>query len=203
MPTERILLYIHRRDVRLSDNPLYHRISNIFAFSDQYRPDSPDSEREDSVISDNENERFTHLLPIYVFPANQVETSGFLSADHANSPYPEARSRVAKVWRTGPHRANFLAEGAWDLKKRLEGLECGTGLEIRVGMVEDVVKHILDFYSDLNLENGVRKAEVAAIWMTNEEGPEEKDDEVAIQRLALRQDVDFKVWSDEKYYIDE
>ncbi len=55
-PTK-ILVYLIRRDLRFSDNPVLFEAQKIFASGS-----SP----------------FTHLLPIYVFPANQVEISGFI-----------------------------------------------------------------------------------------------------------------------------
>lgn len=201
---QRILVYIHRRDVRLSDNPVYTAISDMFNQENAAPDQSPVRARKDSATSNNSgNSRFTHLLPIYVFPANQVEVSGFLK-DSAKSPYPEARSMVANVWRCGPHRAKFMAEGAWDLKESLEKLNSGSGLVVRVGMIKDVVDHILSWYAGEPTGDGrQQRGDVAAVWMTDEEGTEEKEDEAAVRRLADKHGVDFKLWNNEKYYIDD
>lgn len=172
---ERVLVYVLRRDLRLADNPAFHEASRLFRQS--HHP-------------------FTHLLPIYTFPADQVETSGFLSSPDSKSPYSEARSQVAGFWRCGALRAKFLAESVWDTKKDLE--KAGSGLEVRVGTVRDVVKSILQGYKDS--EDDV---EVAGLWMTNEEGVEEKREERDVKRLCKEFETDCKIWVDEKYYLDE
>jgi deoxyribodipyrimidine photo-lyase len=196
--TPRILLYILRRDVRLSDNPIFHAASHQVK-----RPKSPRRSdrrnRGESLTSEHGGANFTHLLPVYVFPSNQIEISGFLSSPSDQSPYPEARSQVAKVWRTGPHRAKFIAEGVWDLKTKLEGLGCGSGLEMRVGRIGDIVSSILAWYS----QDRGNKGEITGVWMTDDDGTEEKNDEKIVRRIAEEHKVDFKVWNDEKYYIDE
>lgn len=197
----RILLYILRRDVRLSDNPIFTAASrHVTRRQDSSSPSDPNSRtRDDSLTSEHRGASFTHLLPVYVFPAQQVEVSGFLTSTSDRSPYPEARSQFAKVWRTGPHRTRFIAEGAWDLKQRLEGLGCGSGLEMRVGMTVDVVKDILDYYS----KTGGSKGEIAGVWMTRNESVEEKEEEQGVEAVAKQHGVEFKIWRDEKYYIDE
>ncbi|KAF2462987.1 cryptochrome [Lindgomyces ingoldianus] len=196
----RILIYILRRDIRLTDNPLFYHASLLVAKKSGFtkRP-----HREDSIISKSDTLSPTHLLPVYIFPANQIEVSGFLCSSEDRSPYPEARSDVAGIWRTGPHRAKFVAEGVWDLKERLEGLGCRSGLELRVGMVGEVIQHMLEWYAEDEHTDGGRRAEVAGIWMTNEEGTEEKRDEVEIRSLADQSGVEFKVWDDEKWFIDD
>lgn len=201
----RILIYILRRDVRLSDNPVFQRASLLFSNNDAVSSSSEfpkTHSREDSLILDHDLPDFTHLLPVYIFLANQVEVSGFLSSSADISPYPEARSQVAGIWRTGPHRAKFIAEGVWDLKERLEGLGCGSGLHITVGMMGDVLRDLLDWYA-VEKDGDGTKAEVAGIWITNEEGTEEKDDEEVVRNIANERGINFKVWEDEKYYIDE
>lgn len=205
-PRPRVLIYILRRDVRLSDNPVFHQAS-LQCSEQEGRAKSPQStitrHREDSVFSQQQDvPAFTHLLPVYVFPANQVEVSGFIPNTTDRSPYPQARSRIAGVWRTGAHRAKFMAEGFWDLKERLEGLGCGSGLHARVGLIGEVVKEMLDWYARESEDDG-DKVDVAGVWMTAEEGTEEKDDEADVKRITGERGVDFKVWEDEKYYIDE
>ena len=173
MSTPRILIYLLRRDLRLSDNPILSEIGK--AFQQSQRP-------------------YTHLLPVYVFAAQQLEVSGFLSSDSERSPFPEARSNAGGFWRCGPHRATFLAESVWDMKKSLAGV--GSGLEIRVGMAGQVIKELLDA---LKSEN----AEIHGVWMTDEEGVEEKREERDCRKAAEGAGTEFKLWTDEKYYVDE
>jgi deoxyribodipyrimidine photo-lyase len=138
------------------------------------------------------------LLPVYIFPANQVEVSGFLSSESDQSPYPEARSEVAGIWRTGPHRVQFIADGVWDLKEKLEGLNCGSGLELRVGSTGDVVSDILDWYA-----KDENEGEISGVWITEDEGTEEKRDEQTLKNITQQHQIELKIWNDEKYYIDE
>jgi deoxyribodipyrimidine photo-lyase len=198
----RVLIYLIRHDARLSDNPIFHAASLCAA---QIKDDSLLSDdtrgREDSLVPGEDGSAFTHLLPVYIFPAQQVEVSGFIPTGSDPCPYPEARSEVAGVWRTGPHRAKFMAQGVWDLKERLTDLGCGSGVEVRLGMVSDVVEHMLDWYEGDGGDS--RRAEIAGIWMVGEEGSEENTDEAEVKRLADERGVDLKIWSDEKYYIDE
>ena len=175
MTSPRILVYLLRRDLRLFDNPVLHEISR--SFQTAQRP-------------------FTHLLPLYVFGAQQVEVSGFLSSDAERSPFPEARSPAGGFWRCGPHRAQFLAESVWDLKNAFEA--AGSGLEIRVGMVAQVVKDLLDGF-----RMGGKEAEVIGLWMTDEEGVEEKREERELRTIVEGCGKEFRLWTDEKYYVDE
>jgi deoxyribodipyrimidine photo-lyase len=172
----RVLVYLLRRDLRLSDNPVLHEAANTFA----------------------EHHEFTHLLPIYVFAAQQVEVSGFLRASDSEkqlkSPYPEARSRVAGFWRCGPHRAKFLAESVWDVKESLEG--AGSGLVIRAGLLADVVADLFTFYAS-------RDAEVHGVWMTAEVADEEVKEERQVRDVVEQHGKEFRLFADEKYYIDE
>jgi deoxyribodipyrimidine photo-lyase len=171
--TARVLVYLLRRDLRLADNPIFSEIAKL----------------------NNQSQRpFTHLLPVYVFPAEQVEVSGFIP-NGEKSPYREARSRVGGFWRCGRLRAKFLAESVWDLKTDLERI--GSGLEIRVGSVKDAVSSILDGYKE---HQGI---DVHAVWMTSEEGWEEQEEERHVQSVARGRDVDVKLWTDEKYFVDE
>ena len=173
MSSPRVLIYLLRRDLRLADNPVFHEISKA---------------------SHSSPPPYTHLLPVYVFAAQQVEVSGFLRSDSDHSPFPEARSQVARFWRCGPHRARFLAESVWDLKTALA--EVGSGLEIRVGLVGQVIHELLSALKEQNTD-------VAGVWMTEEEGVEEKQEERDVKRIAGETGTEFKLWVDEKYYIDE
>jgi len=200
--TPRVLIYLIRHDVRLSDNPIFHAASLCAAQKEDGSESSHDTrDREDSLISSEDVPAFTHLLPVFIFPAHQVEVSGFAPAGSNRCPYPEARSQVAGVWRTGPHRAKFMAQGVWDLKESLINLGCESGVEVRVGMVGDVVENMLDWYEGDD-DHG-KRAEIAGIWMAGEEGTEEQADEADVKRLAHERGVELKVWGDEKYYIDE
>lgn len=172
MVNSNIIIYLLRRDLRVSDNPVFHSLAN------------------DSTHG------FTHLLPLYVFPAQQVEVQGFIPEnEEAKSPYPEARSKVANFWRCGPHRCRFLSESLWDLKSGLE--KFGSGLCLRVGTVDEVIKQML---KEINEKDD---AKVAAVWMTSEEGTEEKREERAVKAACEEADADFKTWVDEKYFKDE
>lgn len=170
----RVLIYVLRRDLRLADNPIFHEVSRLFQQSQH---------------------PFTHFLPVYTFPANQVEVSGFIPDSSNKSPYPEARAPVSGFWRCGKLRAKFLAESVWDLKKDLERV--GSDLQVRVGTVHDAVRTILQGYKDHE------EVDIAGVWMTNEEGVEEKREEKDVRKLCKEFDSEFKLWVDEKYLVDE
>ncbi|KIX93755.1 uncharacterized protein Z520_10661 [Fonsecaea multimorphosa CBS 102226] len=174
MTAHRVLIYLLRRDLRLPDNPVFQEVNKL---------------------SQQAEKPFTHLLPVYVFAAQQVEVSGFLSEPGSKSPFPEARSEVGKFWRCGPHRAKFLTESIWDLKSQLEGL--GSGLLVRVGLVGRVVEDILDQFRQ------AEEVSVSAIWMTEEEGVEEKREERDARKAAEKFGTSFRLWLDEKYFIDD
>ena len=175
MSHPRILVYLLRRDLRFADNPVFHEA--IKSHQQSHHP-------------------YTHLLPIYVFAAQQIEVSGFLASPSEKSPYPEARSEVGGFWRCGEHRAKFIAESVFDLKKTLHG--AGNGLEVRVGMVGDVIKSVLEAY-----EQNKDKGEVSSVWMTSEEGVEERREEREVKAVTEQHGKEFKLWQDEKYFIDE
>lgn len=170
---QRVLIYILRRDLRLADNPVFNEISKL---------------------ADRSHSPFTHVLPVYVFAAQQIETSGFLKDPNSKSPYPEARSAVGRYWRCGSHRAKFLAESVWDLKKDLQSK--GSDLLLRAGLVGDVAKDLLSQYRGKNIE-------VVGLWMTDEDGAEEKQEERAARQVAEDNKVDFQLWLDEKYFVDD
>lgn len=171
---QRVLVYLLRRDLRLADNPIFHELAKIN--SQSQKP-------------------FTHLLPVYVFPADQIEVSGLLKSPSEKSPYPEARSKVGGFWRCGKLRSKFIAESVWDLKKDLESVS--SGLTIRAGTLTDTVRSILEAYREQ--EN----AEVHGLWMTSEEGWEEKVEEDKVKNMVQNEGKEFKLWTDEKYFVDE
>jgi deoxyribodipyrimidine photo-lyase len=169
MEQKQALIYLIRRDLRISDNPILHSLST------------------------QKDHAFTYVLPLYVFNAHQLEVSGFIpEGDSGKNPYKEARSQVGGFWRCGPHRAKFLAESVWDMKAGLEKL--GSGLCIRVGSTSEVIRELLSQLKGLK---------VGAIWMVGEEGVEESREERAVRDACTEADVDFKLWNDEKYLIDE
>ncbi|KAL2429057.1 Cryptochrome DASH [Exophiala dermatitidis] len=175
MTAQRVLVYLLRRDLRLCDNPVFYEIHKL---SKQASPP------------------FTHVLPIYVIPAQQVETSGFLADPESLSPFPEARSEVGKFWRCGPHRAVFLAESVWSLKQDLGRVR--SGLLIRVGQLGQIAQDIFDQF-----RTQASDAFVSAVWMTSEEGLEEQREEREVRKAAQKAGVDFRLWLDEKYFVDD
>ncbi|RYP69974.1 hypothetical protein DL771_005765 [Monosporascus sp. 5C6A] len=116
MVESNVLIYLVRRDMRVSDNPILHRLST------------------------SSDHGFTHLLPLFVFLPQQIEISGLLRDGH-ESPYPEAKSALGRFWRCGPHRAKFIAKTVWNLKENLEKL--GSDLTIRAGALETVLRSII------------------------------------------------------------
>jgi deoxyribodipyrimidine photo-lyase len=168
MAAENVLIYVLRRDLRLDDNPVFHEIARLYLSG---------------------KARFTHVLPLYVFNARQIEVSGFFTG--SRSPYPEARSRVGKFWRCGPHRARFLCESVWGLKQTLESVR--SGLCIRAGSLPDVVRCALDSLG----------AEVMGVWMTADVTPEELEDEESVRAVVEAMGKEFRLFRDEKYFIDE
>lgn len=187
----KILVYLVRRDLRLTDNPVFHKIAQLF------ESETPPP--------------FTHLLPIYVFPAHQIEVSGFIStadeeAATPKSPYPEARSQVAGFWRCGPHRAKFLAESVWDLKNTLEQLD--SRLLIRVGSLTDVLRDVFRHVEELNKSSGEDSPpsvshEITGVWMTQDDGYEEMQEEAAVKKEVESSGREFKSVLDEKFYVHE
>ncbi|KAJ0356377.1 hypothetical protein COL154_000557 [Colletotrichum chrysophilum] len=169
MTATNILIYLLRHDLRIADNPILHHLAT------------------------SSDHGFTHVLPVYIFPAHQIEISGFLR-DGSKSKYPEARSEIGKFWRCGPHRTKFIAQSVWNLKESLEGV--GSGLCLRAGMFGDIVDELLRGFSD-------SKHKVGAVWMTAEEAVEEKKDEMAVAAACSKHGVNFKTWLDEKYFIDD
>ena len=169
MSKQKLVVYLLRRDLRVSDNPVLHHLATAA------------------------DHGFTHLLPVYVFPAHQVEISGFVK-DGEESPYPPAKSQLGKFWRCGPLRAKFLAESVWDTKTNLEKL--GSGLILRFGSAKEILSNLLDGFK----ENG---PEVSEVWMTEEPSWEEIREQQDIADTCASYGVTLKLWKDEKYFIDE
>ncbi|KAI1339320.1 putative cryptochrome [Xylariaceae sp. FL0016] len=121
MPDKNTLIYIVRRDLRVSDNPILHRLAS------------------------SSDHGFTHLLPVLIIPPHQIEVSGFLK-EGTSSPYPEARSEVSQVWRCGPHRVKFIAQSIWNMKENFAKL--GSNMVIRVGQHGDVIQQLVEGLND-------------------------------------------------------
>lgn len=170
MTSPRALIHIIRRDIRVGDNPITHQVSTHAGLFDFY-------------------------VPVFVFPSHQIELSGFIK-DESQNPFPPAKSAVGRYWRTGPHRAKFIAEAVWNLKSNLESM--GSGLVTRVGNIVDTTRALAQGLVD----NG-QKVDIGAIWMTSHEGTEEKADEKAVEALCGELGAEWKLWVDEKYFIDD
>ncbi|CAG2014297.1 unnamed protein product [Fusarium graminearum] len=168
MAGNKLLVYLLRRDLRATDNPILHHLAT----------------------SDH---GFTHLLPIYILPPHQIETSGFV-VEGQKSPYPLAKSQVGRFWRCGPLRAKFQAECIWDVKKNFENI--GSGMLIRIGKFDDVLKHLI---KSLNEDH----QSIDTVWMTEEPSKEELDDQTAVASVCSKEGIGFKLWHDEKYFIDD
>ncbi|KAM0350839.1 hypothetical protein ACHAO7_000967 [Fusarium culmorum] len=168
MAGNKLLVYLLRRDLRAIDNPILHHLAS----------------------SDH---GFTHLLPIYILPPHQIETSGFV-VEGQKSPYPLAKSQVGRFWRCGPLRAKFQAECIWDVKKNFENI--GSGMLIRIGKFDDVLKHLI---KSLNEDH----QSIDTVWMTEEPSKEELDDQNAVASVCSKEGIGFKLWHDEKYFIDD
>lgn len=169
MVKSNLVIVLLRHDLRLSDHPIFDHLASTSSHG------------------------FTHLVVVYVLNARQFEVSGFIR-DGSPSPYPEARCTMSKVWRTGPHRAKFITQSIWNLKKNLESV--GSDLLIRAGNLEDVTRDLVEGFSE-------KHEHVGAVWMTSEEGVEEHRDQEAVSAICKKHAADFKLWEDEKYYVDE
>ena len=168
MAESNVLIYLIRRDLRVSDNPILHRLAT----------------------SDH---GFTHLLPLYVFPPHQMEISGLLK-DGRSSPYPKAKSAIGGFWRCGPHRAKFVAQSVWNMRENLETL--GSTLTMRAGAFDEVLRGVVGKVRQ-------KQMKVGAVWMVEEEAQEEKRDEASVSEVCSQEDIQFQLWPDEKYFIDE
>ena len=63
-------------------------------------------------------------------------------------------------------------------------------------MLGEVVKDMLEAFRRTD-------SEVFGVWMTAEEGAEEKREERDVRKAVEADGKEFKLWVDEKYYIDE
>ncbi|GJN92090.1 hypothetical protein Rhopal_005119-T1 [Rhodotorula paludigena] len=109
-----IILTLHRNDLRLTDNALFH------------------------CAHEREQDDVTHVLPLFVFDERFIELSGLPGYEREG---PEARTRLCKFWRTGAFRARFLTEGVFDMRNSLR--QRGSELLIRYGLMEKVTADIV------------------------------------------------------------
>lgn len=124
---EKVLIYLFRNDLRVTDNPILHHLGST-------------------------DHGFTHLLPVYVFPHVQMDVSGFIKDLERKQLYPVSTSRVGNFSRCGPHRAKFIAESVWDLKTSLKSLN--SDLLLRVGEHNEVVEDQIKAFQDRDIEVG-------------------------------------------------
>ncbi|KAK4199782.1 putative mitochondrial cryptochrome DASH precursor [Triangularia verruculosa] len=141
-----------------------------------------------------DGEKFDAHLPLYVIDASQMDVSGFVKDKDTANPYKPTRSQVAGYPRCGPYRAKFVGEAVWDLSESLKRL--GSGLFVRLGNLPEVVESLARGLAE-------KGAKVGAIWMTSHEGSEEKADEKAVASLCDNIGAEWKLWVDEKYFIDD
>lgn len=64
-------------------------------------------------------------------------------------------------------------------------------------MVGDVIRDLLEGFKNSG------STEVFGLWMTREEGVEEKREENEVRRAVEVEGKEFRLWIDEKYLIDE
>jgi deoxyribodipyrimidine photo-lyase len=169
MANEKVLIYLFRNDLRVADHPVLDYLASV-------------------------DHGFTHLLPVYVFPALQMDLSGFIQDEEQKQRFQVKTSRVGHFPRCGPYRAKFIAESVWDLKSSLKSLD--SDLLLRVGEHAEVVEDLVDAFQS-------RKIDVGAVWMTGHVGSEEQDQEQAVSAACKVRNVKCKIWQDEKYFIDE
>lgn len=62
-------------------------------------------------------------------------------------------------------------------------------------MIREVITRLLESEDD--------ELKVGAVWMTGEDGDEEKKEEMDVKYACAKNGVEFKVWVDEKYRVDE
>ncbi|KAL5088129.1 hypothetical protein Trisim1_006805 [Trichoderma cf. simile WF8] len=173
MSEERVVIYLVRRDLRVADNHILHLLSrhNI-----------------------NDECSYTHLLPVYVLPPDQVETSGLLK-NGERSPYPRAVSENSGVWKCGLHRVKFLAEAIWDMKERLEELD--NGLIIRVGRFYDVLESIFKHYS--SDKSGPR---ISSVWIARGHTPEQISEQQEVYTACYNFGIDYVKFRDREPFVD-
>ncbi|CAE6430820.1 unnamed protein product [Rhizoctonia solani] len=147
----RIAIALLRNDLRVSDNPILYAAR-----------DAPG---------------ITHLLPLFVFDERQVELSGVVGFKEARSPKDgpllDAKTRICGFWRTGRHRARFLAQSVFDLKSQLESV--GSNLGVYLGRPENVVPRLVH-------QLRVQGDTIEGVWLQRESASEE----ISVERRLSR-----------------
>jgi deoxyribodipyrimidine photo-lyase len=110
----RTLLYLHRHDLRLHDNPILEQLRKKGAFD--------------------------HFLPIFVFPGSQIELSPLLRPEHQGGQRKEVRAPFG-TWRSGNWRVQYLCESVWDLRRSYAKL--GVQMLVAAGSSDAVVRSII------------------------------------------------------------
>lgn len=80
------------------------------------------------------------------------------------------------------------------MKKNLENIS--SGMLVRIGNFDDVLKHLVKSLHDDHQS-------VDSVWMTEDVSKEEIDDQKAVETVCSEKGINFKLWRDDKYYIDE
>ena len=75
-------------------------------------------------------------------------------------------------------------------------------MEVRVGMLAEVVSTMLEGFAAAAKENN-KEVRLGGVWMTSEEGVEEKKEEEDVKKLCENAGIEFTLFTDEKYFIDE
>lgn len=136
---------------------------------------------------------FTHYLPVHFIEPSRINPSGLIPDDSPN-PYSEAKSRIGGYPRCGPSRAKFQGEAIWDMKESL--LQLSLDLVIRVQSIPGGVRELLE---GLKAES----QHVDALWMVAHEGVEEEADQEAVSALCATMGVEFVLFPDEKFFVDD
>ncbi|BFZ54818.1 hypothetical protein PYCC9005_001855 [Savitreella phatthalungensis] len=148
------LLYYHRRDLRLHDNKVIQQLV----------------ERQGE---------YTSFVPIYIFPAHQIEVSPFLKQEVTKNPEKrgEVRGRFG-AWRCGQFRLKFLCDAIWDLKQSYKSK--GADLIITAGRSEKIIPQIVELLQS--------KDEQVELWYQEEYTTEEIREQNRL-RKALPKDI--------------
>lgn len=110
------LLYYHKHDLRLHDNPILHQL--------------------------NKKDVYSHFLPIYIFPPHQIELTPLLKQSVSKNPEKSGEVRAQfGAWRTGNMRVKYLCEAIWDLKEGYKKL--GTDLILAAGRAEVLLPELV------------------------------------------------------------
>jgi deoxyribodipyrimidine photo-lyase len=82
-----------------------------------------------------------------------------------------------------------------DLKNTFE--QRGCGLIIRAGTLEDVIRDAFKYIDQSH------KAEIVGVWMIQDHGFEEQQEEAAVKRLVEASGREFRLFDDNKYLVEK